>query len=70
MEYKFEFPFNEFDIVELKTDKEKLPRIITGFSIRTNYVTCELSCGTTTSWHKQEEIQKQNDEKQIGFSKK
>lgn len=39
------------EIVFLKTDPEKLPRMITAYKVTKNDITYECVCGTNLSWH-------------------
>ena len=53
----FETQFNFGQIVYLKTDKEQLPRMITKIQfMRSGSSLSELSCGATSSWHYDYEI--------------
>tara|TARA_B110000971_G_C19634720_1_gene330764 strand:+ start:274 stop:459 length:186 start_codon:yes stop_codon:yes gene_type:complete len=52
---------NDFEIGEevyLKTDPDQNFRIVTGFLIRKNGITYELSCGIENTWHYDYEINK------------
>lgn len=44
------------DHVFLKTDREQLPRIVTGICYRTNGVSYNLATGTSDTWHYDVEI--------------
>lgn len=44
------------ETVYLKTDTEKLPRIVTAFKVTSKDITYELCCGTVVSWHYDFEI--------------
>lgn len=52
---------NDYEIgneVYLKTDPDQNFRIVTGFLIRQNGISYELSCGTESTWHYEYEINK------------
>jgi hypothetical protein len=58
--HKLEFQIEQ--IVYLNTDKEQLPRIITGISLRPfNSVTYGLTANTTETWHYDFEISDERD---------
>lgn len=49
--------FNLEQLVYLRTDKDQLPRLVTGINIRQgDRLLYELSSGSTTSWHNDFEI--------------
>lgn len=63
--------FDIGDTVLLKTDREKLARIVTGFSVRQNKtVSYDLSQGGSSSWHYDFEIEAEQKSIPIGFKRK
>lgn len=48
--------FNVKEMVYLKTDKDNMPRIVTGITVRPKDVLYELCCGTSMSTHYDFEI--------------
>lgn len=60
--------YNIEQIVVLKTDREKLPRIVTRITInKGNNLLYELNYADRASSHYEFEIDSVNDEKKIGF---
>jgi hypothetical protein len=58
--HKLEFQIQQ--VVYLNTDKEQLPRIVTGISLRPfNSVTYGLTTNTTEAWHYDFEISDERD---------
>lgn len=53
--------YNFFDTVYLKTDPDQRQRMVTRLNITPNGITYELSCGTQTSWHYDQEIAEEKD---------
>lgn len=64
---------NIMDIVFLKTDPEKLPRIISRFTVSINTISYELMCGSNSSWHYDfeftDDIETLAPKKQVGLGK-
>jgi hypothetical protein len=63
--------FDIYDIVELKHDKAKEQRMITGINVRDNgTITYALSFGSENeSWHYEFEIEKPIEQNKAGFIK-
>lgn len=53
--------YNFFDTVYLKTDPDQRQRLVTRMNITPIGVSYELSCGTQTSWHYEQEISEEKD---------
>lgn len=53
--------FNFFDAVYLKTDIDQRQRIVTRLNVTPLGISYELSCGTQTSWHYEQEISEEKD---------
>lgn len=66
---KYIAQFDIGDPVTLKTDHEKLPRIVTGISIRQGTISYDLACGAASSWHHDFEIEGKKKQVKIGFIK-
>jgi hypothetical protein len=53
--------YNFFELVYLKTDCDQRQRMVTRLNVNPNGITYELTCGTQTSWHYEEEIAEEKD---------
>jgi hypothetical protein len=53
--------FNIGEEVYLKTDSEQLPRLVTGFVVRQNSISYNLSCGSIETWNYDFEITVEKD---------
>lgn len=61
------------DVLYLRTDPERIPRLCTGYTVRRADISYELASGTTSSWHYQNEVTNDPDEsifrvKKIGIN--
>lgn len=66
---KIETKFDISDTVFLKHDSEKLPRMVTGISIRPSGHTYNLITGNVDSWHFEFEIEREKKKPKAGFIK-
>lgn len=67
---RYYFKFDIGDTVFLKTDSEKLQRVVTGISMRQNGISYELAQSNSTSWHYDFEIESELNKKVIGYCQK
>ena len=56
-----EISYEPGEFVYLKTDRDQFERMVTGYCVRQNGITYELSLGSTTSWHYDFEISAEKD---------
>lgn len=69
---KIETPYDIWEVVYLRTDKDNKKRIITAIEISSGTL-YKLSFGMESSWHSEAEISRDKDsleeEKKMGFNK-